>query len=145
MDRSASVYARQNKIIVTSMSRTVVGFWAGNGQYQILPADASDDQLGAAALEALTESRHNAPVPDPDGPSLLLPVLRELHIGTYDEFARSAELVGIWRTGEDLTVTPYRNDGPKGFTEIDEHTAVVTPQTSVNLGAAIRAAFQMLT
>ena len=60
----ASIYRREDRFIVCSNSRTTVGVWIVCDPFISLPMDASNEELGAAVLAALRQSKESVPHPE---------------------------------------------------------------------------------
>jgi hypothetical protein len=151
MKRRAVISARGDRLYVSSWSITdqgasVQGDWIADADIQV-----SDAELGSLARAALAACRQGVPHPSfRDGPTPeLRTILQVAGVKTYAAFARGTREVAVRSLDEsaDLTVTPYRNGGPRtGFTEMLDEVAVLDAAVDdSSLGAVLRQALAVAT
>jgi hypothetical protein len=133
---------RAGEYLLCVYSKTAQGIWVLDGTPDRLPADTATAQLGAAVDNALQRSRHGVDELTRDSDPAR-PLLDLLGLPDFASYAKGTRSVEVYREGEDVEVTPRRNDGPRrGFTPLDEDMVTYSAASADRLGAEVITAFE---
>jgi hypothetical protein len=133
---------RAGEYLVCAYSKTAQGIWVLDGAPDRLPADSSAAELGAAVDNALRRSRHGVDDLTRDSEPAR-PLLDLLGLPDFATYAKGTRSVEVYRDGDDVEVTPRRNDGPRrGFTPLDEDITTLSAASADRLGAEVITAFE---
>lgn len=107
MTRRAAIYQRGPSLVLTASSRvTTKRWWKENGWTAVLGADALDEDLGAAVVDALAASTEVAEdLPVPSGPGY---AARALGLASESAFVRGTAYVGLSEVDGQLTLSEHR-------------------------------------
>ena len=143
IEQGAGAHLREGVIYVETMSRTDTGLWIGGGGVSPVPADAQPEVLGDALLGALDRSRWGVPHPSRDELEQgVRPLLRAAGVRSYGQMTRGCRYMSVYRIGIRVTITPYRNLGPRGgFEPIDSESELLSSNDPATVGRAAGAAF----
>jgi hypothetical protein len=145
MKRRAAVHARRGRLFVSSWSATegqypayVPGGWIEAADEPVPDADLGD-------LVRLALANFKSGVPHPNFREGLTPEARRFldvtKAKSFAAFARRTREVDVESddAAPNLLITPYRNEGRDGFTEmLDKVITVAASADNVTLGAAVR-------
>lgn len=139
--RCATVYLRNEDLIVHAMSRTTDGVWILTQPCGRLPADVANELLGRASRKALNASQSRVPHPT-DFKEVVAPLLQAAAVKSWAAFARSAVCVELEEPEPGaVRLVPTTNlGGSQGFIPKPERRRMVSPADEADLGQAIRAA-----
>jgi hypothetical protein len=107
-----------------------------------LASGVAASELGSAIEDALAQSRSGLPELAPDSkPSQ--PLLDLLYLPNYAAYVRGTRSVEVYRDGDMIEVTPFRNEGGRrGFTPIETEMTTLTLASPEQLAAEVLEAFK---
>lgn len=77
------------------------------------------------------------------GPTPFQPILDELGLSSFSQYMKGTRSVGANADGGQITLTPYRNGGPRnGFVPISDSAAVVDGASDEAVGDAVLRALE---
>lgn len=142
--RSASVYGRGEKYVVTSMSRAYYASFT-TPPYFVLPRSASDEEVGAAVVDAIDSFTLMAePLSDEVAWAEWAELFTAVGVKNRQAFERGASLLHIEAQRRQWTIQPCGRQ--RGYwIPLHEHTHVkLTAPSAQDVGVAIRRAFLTL-
>ncbi len=135
--KTATVYERNGKLYIHSLSKTTVGVWVINPP--VLTASKSNaGEIGRAIRECLAGSREGVPHPSPSVAKRVFdPVLNLAGVKSTKEFNESAKCVQVEAAeGKSVTFVPTRNGrAERGFTRLS-NPLEIAPDSDDALGSA---------
>jgi hypothetical protein len=138
--RAASLYVRKGQAFVTSMSRTMAGFWIESEP--LFVEDRADPLVIASCVRlALAASQVDVPTPSRDMLGSRLPALAG--VKTYGAFMKGAVSVDISMDDGQIRLIPMRNGGTrKGFQFKNDEVLIVVDDKALAdyLALALRSA-----
>ena len=139
----AQVDRRPTDVVVTSWSISSNALGQFNGWWVVLPADASDEVIGTAVLDAWRVSAERAgfaaaPL-SREAPDLLAPVYAAVGATSARAYTRGASAVALERSDGVVFVQPMRARAG-GFTAYEPEAEYAADLTASALGALCRAA-----
>ena len=138
MERSAVVYAINDRLIIGASRRTATGLRL-EVEPQTLGGNAGLAELVASLSSALAASMPAA-IPPRDWKGFFDPFLKAAGVRSFKAFMAAAQSVSIDERDGTFVVTPYRNLGPsEGFEPIPSEAA-----TSPDLETAVSAVVEKL-
>ena len=122
MTRSAVAYRANGRLIIAPIVQTTIGLGVEVDPH-CLPAPVDHDALANALAGALARSDRVVPHPlQGEWKGLFQPFLRAAGVRSYRAFMADAQRVGIALDGQQLTLEPQRNLGPReGFVPVPEN------------------------
>jgi hypothetical protein len=134
--RSAAAYLRGGKWFLHSDSKTTDGVWIASAPF--LYSDSNPESLGEIVVKTLLGSSEDVPHPT-NWSKVFSPMLDLSGCKSWNAFTKGASLVSIEMDGASISLTPYRNLGPKeGFEPIEVELVLFPLNTSaIELGEAL--------
>lgn len=121
--QTASVYKRENRIIVCANAEVTDGYIIDHEPFVMMEEPVPAVDLGRAITEALDRFRTN--VPAPKSTDEFLSYFAALAgVDSYQTFMKGARHLTIEREAGMLSFMPMENDG-EGFDSIEDETAVL--------------------
>lgn len=140
--RKATAYKRRARLVVHASSRTTDGVWVLDEPCIGLDVHCEDEELGAAARQALASSRDGVPHPS-NWSGVLQPLLAAAGVRSWNTFAKSASCIELEDRDGALFLFPTANLGAtEGFERQDALKLECTMANDSTLGATIRKLFQ---
>jgi hypothetical protein len=141
-EQLVGVDLREGEYILSVFSKTGKGVWAMDGIPDRLASGVAASELGSAIEDALAQSRSGLPELAPDSkPSQ--PLLDLLYLPNYAAYVRGTRSVEVYRDGDMIEVTPFRNEGARGgFTPIETEMTTLTLASPEQLAAEVLEAFK---
>jgi len=134
---SAAVYVRDKRYFVHAYSITVKGIAVASDPFFAVESKAGDESLGAAVESALMKSRTE--VPDlPASARHDAPLLKLAKVRSWREFMRGAKYLAVVRSGKDISIERWDNDGFRTFEPSESPAAALNNPSKAALGARIR-------
>jgi hypothetical protein len=139
MKRLVTVYCRGDQYLLTPHALTDDGLWIGAGLLFAVGTDASDGEIGSAVLDALAESTHGAARPESTAEwrNLDAPIFKAAGVPSWSAFARGATAVGVASEGDNIRVTPTRQEAGAFYDREEAGVELVGPSASA-LGLVVR-------
>jgi hypothetical protein len=139
---AANAYERPDRYIIITGSTAALGGWVDDGQPVVVERNADDERLGLALLDALSATRHAIPEPDRATERDISMRLKAAGVRTESAFLRETRHVRVRLIGDELTMRPSRNEGPRrGFFYL-KSTITVHSLAPVKLGQYLRESFE---
>jgi hypothetical protein len=141
-EQKAVAYHRDARFIFGTYWQTTQEVPLERGPYVVLGDSASDEELGNAALNALSRYRTGiAPPSREELNALPTDLFKAAGVRSLKEFILGSRLVGLRRTGNCVRLEPTANGGrSRGYESLGGHIDV-TLITPANVGKALREAF----
>ena len=137
----AACYVRGQHVFIQPMSRTRTGIWIGSDPCQMLSVECSTDELGAAVLKALRDSKDGVPQPS-NWDDVARPLLDLAGVGSWGSFSRGSRLVSISQQ-DTIAVKPRRRRG-RGYDPIEDMVRTLPADApAMLLGEAVRWAIEV--
>ena len=140
--KATSIYERNDKLYIHSLSKTTAGFWVINAPI-VTASKENFDEIGRSIRECLAASREGVPNPI-SFTSLFEPVLTLSGVKSFATFVKQAKCVEIEMINDGaVTLIPTRNGGAEdGFTPLPNRTKIAVGSDD-DLGSAAVAALAM--
>jgi hypothetical protein len=130
-----SLMLRDNKIYVEAFGRTPDWFWVGLGNVRAVPVQSSREEIGAAILNALSESILDVATPSPPDP--LGGIARAAGFNSFASFAKGARSVTVEQNEKGIELVPSTWKGVKmGFVPRVEDSIFAENDSAAGIGEA---------
>jgi hypothetical protein len=127
--------------VIQPQSRTTAGLWIASEPVKVLASETDIATVAQSVRIALAASRDGVAHPT-DWKAVLQPLLNGAKIKSWNAMQKSAKMVGIEMSDDELRVVPSRNGGTsgndKGYHSLTETAIVLPPGCSdEELGSAL--------
>jgi len=137
--QSVSVYEIDEVLVILTFSRTDVGVWVMDPDFDVVPISTPTASLGEAVTRALDAS--HSPKPHPTNDEMMASwrkVLRRVGVRSTPEFNRRARVVEVSRRGEVYSFVAQESPGPRrGFVPKSDATTERTSPAAEEVGQAV--------
>jgi hypothetical protein len=135
-----TVDLREGEYILCVYSKTGKGVWFMDGPPDRLTLAVAAGELGAAILAALVRSRSGVDELSRDSKPAQ-PLLALLQLPNYAAYAKGTRSVEVYRDGDTIEVTPFRNEGVRGgFTPMETSRVRLSSASPEQLAEEVRTA-----
>jgi hypothetical protein len=148
-----TVYARAGQYFIEGYDRTrwqEAGFWVASGTVVTLDQSASDAELGAAAVQLLSQSRPDVDIPTREAaPKVEAMLFRAMRVTSRKASMQGTKACSLGRNARRFLLTPLVNGGSRGedggYRPLDPVQTMQLPAdaTAASVGKALRDAFQL--